>query len=415
MTARINTGRGAPRAAEFFAGIGLVRAALERAGIEVVFANDIEASKRDMYAANFDTSDFVLGDVRDIRGEDVPDIELATASFPCVDLSLAGRRRGLAGQQSGMFWEFARVLHEMGDRRPTATLLENVPSFATSHGGEDLRAALAQMNDLGYYCDLLVVDARRFVPQSRARLFIVGSKEPLQAADDWQHGFRPKWISQVRDRHPELRLHALPLRLPPVEVGSLAAVVERLPPSDGRWWDAERVERFASSLSSLQAERLASLRASTATTWATAYRRTRAGRAVWEIRDDFISGCLRTARGGSSKQALVEAGRGRVRVRWMTPREYARLQGAHDYNLDGTTDNQALFGLGDAVCVPAVEWVATQYLRPLIDGRLTAQGEELGVECDGGGCAPQMNEAETRADHIDLLPGGVDSSGRLFV
>ena len=91
------------KAAEFFAGIGLVRLALEQEGFEVVFANDIEPGKRDLYAANFGSEDFVLGDIRDIKGADVPDIELATASFPCTDLSLAGHRAGLDGKESGMF------------------------------------------------------------------------------------------------------------------------------------------------------------------------------------------------------------------------------------------------------------------------------------------------------------------------
>jgi DNA (cytosine-5)-methyltransferase 1 len=110
----------------------LVRLALENEGFEVVFANDIEPSKGAMYAANFDASHFVLDDVRRVRGADVPCVDLATASFPCTDLSLAGCRAGLGGTQSGMFWEFARVLEEMGGRRPRAVLLENVVGFATS-------------------------------------------------------------------------------------------------------------------------------------------------------------------------------------------------------------------------------------------------------------------------------------------
>jgi DNA (cytosine-5)-methyltransferase 1 len=91
---------------------------------------------------------------------------------------------------------------------------------------------------------------------------------------------------------------------------------------------------------------------------------------VWEIRPDDVAGCLRTARGGSSKQAVVQAGHGQVRVRWMTPREYARLMGAPEYRLDGLRRNQALFGFGDAVCVPVVTWLASHYLMPLLRGEL---------------------------------------------
>src|SRR3712207_4618486 len=98
------------RTAEFFAGIGLVRAALEPLGMDVVWANDIEKAKYDVYATNHDAGDFHLGDIRDVTVQQLPTgLELATSSFPCVDLSLAGNRRGLLGSQSGMFWEFARI------------------------------------------------------------------------------------------------------------------------------------------------------------------------------------------------------------------------------------------------------------------------------------------------------------------
>jgi DNA (cytosine-5)-methyltransferase 1 len=354
-------------AAEFFAGIGLVRQALEGAGFEVVFANDVEPTKHAMYAANFGGDHFRLGDVRCIHGDQVPSVALATASFPCTDLSLAGYRAGFAGAESSLFWDFARILREMGGRRPPVVLLENVPSFATSNGGEDLRLAVEALNSLGYSCDLIVADARRFVPQSRPRLFVVGAADPPSGADDWHGELRPAWVARFAAAHPELRLHAAPLRVPPSELRTLREVVERLHPSDERWWDERRTSLFVSSLSPIQHRRLERLRAGRRLSWATAYRRTRYGRAVWEIRDDEISGCLRTARGGSSKQAIVEAGRGNVRVRWVTPREYARLQGAPDYNLDGVRDNQARFGFGDAVCVPVVEWLARAYLRPLIE------------------------------------------------
>ena len=73
-------------AAEFFAGIGLVRAGLERAGVDVVWANDIEPVKQAVYASNFDSAHYVLGDIRGVQGCSVPSVDIATASFPCVDL-----------------------------------------------------------------------------------------------------------------------------------------------------------------------------------------------------------------------------------------------------------------------------------------------------------------------------------------
>lgn len=359
-----------PRAAEFFAGIGLVRRALEQEGFRVVFANDIEPAKASLYAGNFDAADFVLGDVRKVRGEDIPDIELATASFPCTDLSLAGNRAGLSGEQSGMFWEFARVIEEMGGRRPPVVLLENVLGFASSHDGKDMAAAIARLNALGYRCDVLVLDASWFLPQSRPRMFIVGSSCPAPWQSDWSVSrIRPAWVGEFVRSHPELAMHAMPLQAPAPSEKTLASYVEKLHHSDGRWWDARRRADFLRSLSPIQVDRAEALKHGPRLAWATSYRRTRNGKAVWEVRSDAISGCLRTARGGSSKQAVVEAGRGEVRVRWMTAREYARLQGAPNFKLGNAGENAAMFGFGDAVCVPAVAWIVRSYLRPLLRGR----------------------------------------------
>lgn len=377
----------APRAAEFFAGIGLVRMALEREGFRVVFANDISETKRRLYAANFDAAHYLLADIRTLSAEDVPDIDLAIASFPCTDVSLAGSRAGLRGDQSGMFWEFARIIGEMGSRRPPVVFLENVAGLSSSGGGSDLRAAISRLNSLGYWCDAFTVDARWFVPQSRPRLFVVGSLASvstrpnltrlggrlLSAADP----LRPEWLHRFAAANADLRLQALPLDAPTPTNITLDAVVERFPADDVRWWDERRLGAFTESLSLINRQRVAQLRGTPTLTWRTAYRRTRSSRPVWEIRPDAISGCLRTARGGSSKQAVVEAGNGVLRARWMTPREYARLQGAPDFRIDIVTPSQALFGFGDAVCVPVIQWIAQNYLVPLVRGELATTMEAV--------------------------------------
>ncbi len=359
--------RPAIRAAEFFAGIGLVRQALEPVGIEVVWANDIEKAKRDAYAANHDAPHFHLGDVRKVKAHHLPpNIELATSSFPCVDLSLAGNRLGLVGSQSGMFWEFARVLEEMEDDRPRVVLLENVHGFATSHGGTDLDDALLRLHQLGYSCDVFAVDARHFVPQSRPRMFIVGVREALPA--EAERGIpplsdvRPEWVQRVHARHQEIDMHYMPLPTLPEGPEDLSGVVQRMGRSDPRWWDHDRLAAFLESLSPTQAARVELLREATTVQWRTAYRRTRNGVAVWELRRDAIGGCLRTTGGGSSKQALVELGKGEVRVRWMTALEYARMMGAGANRLRSGTPNQALFGFGDAVVVDVIRWIGQHYL-----------------------------------------------------
>lgn len=373
-------------AAEFFAGIGLVRLGLESAGFDVVWSNDIEPDKQAMYAGHFrDRSErhsFRLGDVAGVTGADLPTgLSLAWASFPCIDLSLAGWRRGLGGSHSATFWHFTRILEQMEERRPSVVALENVVGLATSHGGEDITAAITELNRLGYSVDVLTLDARRFVPQSRPRVFLIGAASPPkdEAAAEPDE-LRPDWL-QAPFANPALRTHRMILPQPPaVLTKGLSDVVEKLASNDERWWDGQRTSAFLDSLSDVQAPRVEALRTASSVSYRTAYRRTRNGVAVWEVRPDEISGCLRTATGGSSKQALVRAGRDEVRVRWMTPREYARLMGAGQYRLTGLRRNQALFGFGDAVCVPVVSWLAEHYLMPLVRREIdseTADGRVL--------------------------------------
>ncbi|WP_344226930.1 DNA cytosine methyltransferase [Microbacterium binotii] len=365
-----------PTVLEFFAGVGLARLGLESAGMDVVWANDYEPDKHAMYAAHFkdDPSDhtYVVGDIGEVRADSLPKgASIAWASSPCTDLSLAGTRSGLAGRESSAFWEWVRILRDMQDDAPPVVVLENVAGLATSHGGDDLRAAIRGLNDLGYSVDILALDARRFVPQSRPRMFLVGAKNPpAEDESGVSSELRPEWVQSFY-ADPTLLTHKAALPAPPAYLlEGLGALVEEMPGDDERWWGQERTEAFVSSLSPMQRERVAALRRSTGVKYRTAYRRTRNGVAVWEVRADDVSGCLRTARGGSSKQAVVRMGNKRLQVRWMTPLEYARLMGAGDYTLDGARTNQALFAFGDAVAVPAVEWLGREYLVPLLAGKL---------------------------------------------
>lgn len=366
--------------AEFFAGVGLARMGLEKSGFDVTWANDIEPFKFEMYKQQFPDADlnneFLLSDIADVTGDDLPKVDLAWASFPCTDLSLAGTRTGLAGKSSSTFFEFTRVLDEMGADRPGVVAVENVPALASSHGGEDLAAAVRELNRLGYSVDILALDARRWVPQSRSRIFLVGSMDVPEDAGDSGSELRPDWLQAVYGDE-TLITHRAKLPEPPAPLtAGLNKYIEVIEPSDPRWWAHDRVENFLNSLSDVQTQRLTSLMQASRYTYRTAYRRTRKGVPVWEIRPDDISGCLRTARGGSSKQAVVKAGHDSVQIRWMTPVEYARLMGAGDYNIRGLRDSQVFFGFGDAVCVDAVAWLSENYLMPLINGDMPTKNKQ---------------------------------------
>jgi DNA (cytosine-5)-methyltransferase 1 len=356
--------------AEFFAGIGLMRLALEAAGMRVLFANDLDPDKRELYAQNFDARHFSLEDVHKLEPASVPQCDLFTASFPCNDLSVAGGRAGLSGGQSSAFWGFMEVVKGQGENRPAAILLENVPGFLLSNEGRDFRSAIEALNGLGYACDALILDAADFVPQSRQRLFVVAKqgvegKFPFGLAPS---RVRPASLVDFMLQNSDLNWDVVKLAPPEPTGARLESILEELPSNDPAWWDEERATYFMGQLSPKHATLAREMVAGKKATYATAFRRVRKGRSMAELRTDGIAGCLRTPRGGSGRQILFKAGRGKYQVRLLTPRECARLQGVpDDYRIDVPL-NQALFGFGDAVCVPAVEWLARNYLLPFLAG-----------------------------------------------
>ena len=357
---------------EFFAGIGLVGEGLRPSGWSCVYANDINADKQELYEAlNGPSPYYHLGDVNrtaEIVARVPGRTALATASFPCVDLSLAGHYRGLEGRESSTFFAFAEVLKTLGVRRPPLVLLETVPGFLTSRGGRDFVTAAETLAGLGYRLDALVLDARHFTPQSRRRVFVVGAAEGVAVPErptPEASAVRPSTLVKV------LRTLRLPtgwlnvgLPDPPERGLRLEDVIDL---DDGQaWWETTEVEHHYRMMSDGHRRQVDALRRGLFPRVGTAFRRVRGGGQRAEVRFDGLAGCLRTPRGGSGKQIVVAVDAGRLRMRWMSPREYARLQGAPDFPLVGGR-NQQLFGFGDAVCVPAVAWVDRHILTPLYE------------------------------------------------
>jgi DNA (cytosine-5)-methyltransferase 1 len=373
--------------AEFFAGIGLMRMGLERCGWQIRFANDIDPEKAKMYVGHFGEEESLhkCGDIHALSQKEIPSVTLATASFPCTDLSLAGSRAGLKGKHSSSYWGFVRLLEEMGKRRPPLVLLENVPAFLTSHNGNDFRDALLALNRLGYSVDSFIVNASNFVPQSRERLFVVGVQSPDQGINAvrespsfFQSHARPKDLADFILLNSDIVWNVRPLPNFPQRKINLDRIVEHLDFDHPSWWNESRVQYLLNQMSPRHSD--AGNRMIQEKKWAfgTVFRRVRNGRSMAELRTDGLAGCLRTPKGGSAKQILLMAGKGECHVRLLNPRECARLMGADDYRID-VSDNSALLGFGDAVCVPAIEWICRHYLDPvlteLIHGRDLIQDE----------------------------------------
>lgn len=358
--------------AEYFAGIGLVRLGLEQAGWNVLFSNDWSPSKFEMYSAHFqDASEhYRVQDIFSISSTDIPSTLLATASFPCIDLSLAGNLKGIGGEHSSAFWGFTQVLdHQVN--KPKLVMLENVAGWLTSNKGEDFRMTIQELNRLGYTCDVFVIDAAHFVPQSRPRIFVIG----VQISDANQDIFffsqrssslKTPALERAVMSNLDLCWHFLDVPTLPDRIkANLSFVVEDLAENDQRWWSNAEVDRHLRMMSSINLSYLRKLQGLSSYSYCSMYRRVRQGQQRAEIRKDGLAGCLRTARGGSSRQMLVKVGHRSIRMRLMTPREYARLQGVPDNYPLPSQINQALTGFGDAVCVPVIIWIAERILNPL--------------------------------------------------
>jgi len=350
---------------------------LERAGWKVVFANDISPRKYEMYRGFYPKSHkhYRLSDIYDIPQREIPAATLATCSFPCVDLSLAGNMQGMVGtKHSSAFWGFVNILKVQGDQAPPMIMVENVPGWLHSNKGEDFRLTVQALNDLGYHCDVFTLDALRFVPQSRLRVFLIGRRMEDSTRSDCtgiltrSTALLPNSLRKSVISNSDLLWFSGIVPEPPALKGNgLAEIVEQLDDADPRWWSQEEVDRHLVMMEPSHHDRVMKLAQDEQTHYRTFYRRVRGDTQRAEVRPDEIAGCLRTAVGGSGKQFLIQAGQGDVRMRTMTAREYARLQGVPDRYSLAVNGVHALTAFGDAVCVPAITWIAENVLNPLVE------------------------------------------------
>lgn len=358
---------------EFFAGGGMARLGLGK-GWTCLFANDFDPLKAQTYRANFaDAADhFREGDVWKLQACDLPgQADLAWASSPCQDFSLAGARAGLAGGRSSAFFGFWRLMEALNreGRAPRAIVIENVVGLLTSHGGADFTALCAALAREGYRFGALEIDAAAFLPQSRPRVFVIATREEPPPGLTGEGAFQTRLVREAKDRlPPELAQRWIWWRAdaPPTPNADLASLIE----THGDWHAPALTARLLDLMAPLHRERLERLRRQGGRAVGALYRRMRVENGVRvqraEVRFDGLAGCLRTPRGGSSRQTLVVVDDGQVRTRLISAREGARLMGLPDSYLLPRATTAGLHVMGDGVAVPVVAWLAARILQPLL-------------------------------------------------
>lgn len=347
-----------PAFLEFFAGSGLVAYALSPF-FKATWANDICGKKAAVYIANHGEKHFHRGSIADVKGGDLPDAKLSWASFPCQDLSLAGLTAGIHGERSGLVWEWLRIMDEMPNR-PPILVAENVTGLVSVDNGSHYRVLHEALRSRGYTTGAIVLDAIHWVPQSRPRVFVIavqnGTAIPpflLSQEPNWLHSSS---IVKVANNLENWVWWNMPK--PPRRRHDLADIIE---------WEAKCDDQKAATRNiNLIPPHHRALLDRQEVTVAPGYKRTRKGGQALELRFDGVAGCLRTPKGGSSRQFLVLKQNDRLVTRLLTVRETARLMGAPDsFKLPGGY-NDGYKAMGDAVAVPVARYLAHHLLSQLV-------------------------------------------------
>lgn len=160
-----------------FSGIGGFELGIENAAVELGIATEcVGFSEVDKFAISVYQRHFPnarnYGDIKQINTDELPDFDLLVGGFPCQDVSIIGKRAGLAGERTGLFYELARILKA---KQPRYFVFENVKGLLSSNKGEDFSKILQVLDELGYSVQWGVLDAQYFrSPQHRERVVIVG-------------------------------------------------------------------------------------------------------------------------------------------------------------------------------------------------------------------------------------------------
>jgi len=181
---------------DLFSGIGGFHLGFEKAGYKVKsYFSEVDKHAIAVYKHKFKDSEYV-GSVTDVRGADLPSIDLITFGSPCQDFSLAGKRKGMGGERSSLILEAIRLI---GECRPRVFIWENVKGTFSSNSGEDFAAILQAFAHIGgYRLEWQLLNTSWFLPQNRERIYLVGYSTNTKR--NWRGVFPIGEATKVSDR-----------------------------------------------------------------------------------------------------------------------------------------------------------------------------------------------------------------------
>lgn len=305
--------------------------------------SEINKYAKQVYQKHFPESED-LGGVKTINLNGLPKINLVTFGFPCTDLSVAGKRKGLHGEQSSLFFEAMRIIEFT---KPDIFIFENVKGLFSSNNGRDFEKVLQTIADIRLYeCEWELINTRWFLPQNRERVFLVGHHRERS---------RPKVF--------------------PITESDFKASESRGKFKDGLWVqsidssyykgaDGKRtmIQIVHTNKSGTQTphEEAQALRSNASHNYQT----------VHAIKGDLFSRNNPGRQGGiddknmfALRGAVTHGVANEIGIRRLTPKECARLQGFSDNWCEGISDSQAYKCYGNAVSVPVVKMIGEKLIN----------------------------------------------------
>lgn len=345
-----------------FSGIGGFDLALKNLGHEIVGACEIDKYARQIYERHF-PGVRIWEDATKLNPEELPDFNILTAGFPCQAFSIAGKRLGFEESRGTLFHEIARIAKQ---KRPGILLLENVRGLLSHDGGKTFETIITTLDDLGYDVEWQVINSKYFVPQNRERVFIIGhlrgsggrkifpigefgsevdTKKLKQIANIDTKGHNSLWGRVYDPNGISSNLNA--------EGGGLGAKtgLYAIVNDKGKIREVENSTAIDSNYwkgADNHAQR-------TMIAWSKSTR-------DWGVESRIKVGEANTLScgdgcGNQSTQSYVLEN---IRIRRLTPKECERLQGFPDDWTLGNSDTQRYRGVGNAVTVPVIEYIASK-------------------------------------------------------
>lgn len=303
---------------DLFAGIGGFRIALASFGGECVFSSDIDKHAKAVYADNF--GETPAGDITTITAKEIPAHDILCAGFPCQPFSIAGAQNGFADTRGTLFHEVVRVAEY---HRPRMVFLENVKNLAKHDGGKTLKTIIKALEATGYYVEWRVLNASNYgIPQKRERVYILGF--------DKRREFEYRWPEEIKTTT-RVRDILEPAKDPTVLAAHIDAV--KYPPTVNT---AQRVRAGVNKPVRIGFVGLG-----------------RQGERIYHVDGHAVT--LAASGGGvGAKTGMYYADK---KVRRLTPRECARLNGFPETFRPHSRPTQALKQFGNSVVVDVVQHI----------------------------------------------------------